>query len=337
LSTKANKVGINEIANALGISKSTVSRALNNHPKISEATKQKVLKQAQQLGYQPNIPDLISNKESRSVALIIPHSESTYFKDIIAAVRLVCQQNDFGLFVCQSAYDLQEERRCINQIKALDFSALVYVSHTNSHQVEELDYLIKQGFPISVIHHNQLKNPVSTVILDVHQSFHDSIEHLKNNGAQKIGLVISEKENALNAQINSLFEEMLAKMDLEYDSSLVFLNSYKEDKLNRVLSQIFSENNYPDALIFSSYNQAFKAWQYINSLKLDTGKVLIMSIDSSDLRDYAKPNISYLQLQGSKLGSKAARLVFEQITKPTKASTKVYFSRLIIKSSSLKV
>ena len=337
MSNKTNKVGISEIAAALGISKSTVSRALNNHPKISEATKQKVLKQAQQLGYQPNIPDLISNKESRSLALLIPHSDNTYYKDIIQSARAICRQNDFSLFICESAYDIQNERKCIKQIQALDFSGLIYVSHTKSKEVEELEYLIKQGFSVSVIHHNLMTNSVSTVILDVHQSFNDSILHLKNNGAKSIGLIINEEENALCAHINGIFEETLQKMDLKYHPDFVFSTAYGDEQLSSILNRLFGGSKSPDALIFSSYNQAFKTLQQIDSLKEKDDKVLIMSINSSDLREYAKPNISYLNLQGTKLGKKAAQLVFEQIARPIKAATKVYFSRLIIKSSSLKV
>ncbi len=338
MGTKANKVGINEIAAALGISKSTVSRALNNHPKISEATKQKVLKQAQELGYTPNIPDLISNKDSRSIALIIPHSKNTFFAEITESVRNSCNQIKYSLFICESHFDIETERQCIEQIKTLDFQALIYVAHKETQELESLDYLSKTGFPLSIIHENHLKSHVPTIILDVHQSIYDGIKHLKSNEAKTIGLIIDEKENAVCDQVSDLFESMLKQEDLNYNPDLVYSQSYNEETdIAQILNTLFANKITPDALIFGSYNNAYKALQFLNINRITKKEVLIMSINSSPMMHYAKPNISYLQLQGTKVGNEAARLIFKQLNKAPKSSTKVFFSRLIIKSSSLKV
>jgi len=338
LNKKSNKVGINEIAEALGISKSTVSRALNNHPKISEATKQKVLKQAHQLGYTPNIPDLISNKESRSVVLLLPHTKNIFFNEIIESVRAACELKQYSLFVCESNYDIAVEAKCIDQIKALGFQALIYVAHGNTEQLEGLDYLAKSGLPISIIHENHLKSTVPTVILDVHQSLFDGIKHLKSNDAQRIGLIIDEEENSICGQVNGFFKNMLIDEGLTYYPEFIYNQAYKDTiNIPLLIDQMFSEETVPDALIFGSYDYAYKAFQYLNAKQLNVDPVLIMSIHSSKLMNFAKPNITYLHLQGLKLGSEAARLVFKQLNKAPKSSTKVFFSRLIIKSSSLKV
>jgi len=337
LSIKGNKIGINEIATALGISKSTVSRALNNHPKISEATKQKVLKQAQQLGYQPSIPDLISNKESQSIALVIPHSENIFFTEIISSVREACKLKNYSLFVCESHYDIATEKKCIEQIKALEFKALIYVAHHKTEDLESLNYLAKAGFPVSIIHESPLKSSVSTVILDVHQSFYDSILHLKSNGAERIGLIIDEKENSICHQVEELFEPMLKKEELKYNPDFVCLNDLGTLNIQSTIDRFFAGKQKPNALIFNSYNHAYKAYQYIKMKRLSEEEVLIMSLNSSQVMHYAKPNITYLQLQGAKLGNEATKLVFRQINKGPRTSTKVFFSRLIIKSSSIRV
>jgi len=336
LKDKANKVGINEIAAALNISKSTVSRALNNHPKISDATKKKVLKQSKQLGYQPNIPDLMSNKESSSIALIIPHSKNAFFSDIIKSVREYFNTEGYSIFVCESNYDTDIEHRCIEQIKSLNFQALVYVSHKKSKNLEILNHLVKQGFPLSLIHENQIESPVSTVILDIHQSFSDSINHLKLNGAKRISFIISEKNNAITKQANSLFKTMLENENLEYLPELIIDSAKYDDDINAIVDELFENKLKPNALIFDSYSQAFKAHQAINDFYPEyKNKILIMSINSNDLMLYARPNITYLNLQGNKMGEEAAKLVVKQIKEVVKPSTKVLFSRLIIKSSSI--
>jgi len=335
---KASKVGINEIAEALGVSKSTVSRALNDHPKISKETKQKVLFQAQQLGYEPNVPNLISNKESHAIALIIPHSKNTFFSEIITSIREICDANKYSLFVCESNYDIGIEKKCIEQIKSLGFQAMIYVAHKDSEKLNDLEYLIKVGFPLTVVHESHLKNAASTVILDVHQSFYDSIQHLKSSGAKNVALVVSEKRNSICQQVTSLYEPMLESEGLNNVKYDIPKSDLESKNVQLIIDNLFSGDNQPDSIIFNSYDMAFRAWHIINDANSVIQKdVRIMSLNSNSLMLNAKPNITYLQLQGVKVGQEVAKLTFKQINKNSKPSTQVFFSRLIIKSSSIRV
>jgi len=338
LKDKASKIGINEIAKALGISKSTVSRALNDHPKISKETKQKVLFQAQRLGYEPNVPNLISNKESHAIALIIPHSNNSFFSEIISSIKEVCSLNNYSLFVCESNYDIGVEKNCIEQIKSLGFQAMIYVAHKDSEKLNDLEYLIKVGFPLTVIHESHLKNAASTVILDVHQSFYDSIQHLKSSGAKSVALVVSENRNSICQHVLSIYEPMLESEGLDNINYSVSKNDLENKNVQAIITSLFSSENQPDSIIFNSYDMAFRAWNIINDVHSVIEKdIRIMSLNSNSLMLNAKPNITYLQLQGIKVGQEAANLTFNQINKNAKPSTQVFFSRLIIKSSSIRV
>ena len=332
----ANKVGISEIADAIGISKSTVSRALNNHPKISIETKQKVLKHAQRLGYKPNIPDLISNKKSKSIAIIIPHQQSLYLSNIIVSAREYAASKGYSLFVCESNYDLEIERMCIEQIKSLGILSLIYVAHNKSEELEQIDFLAKENFPLIIIHEMPLKNDVSTVMLDVHQSLFDGIKHLKSNGATRPALIIDEVDDSVNKQVASLYESMVEDLDMDYSKDNVITSSDNKLEIVEAVNRLLSMKVPPNAIIFGSYTNAYRAWHIINERKDIKENILLMSINSNSLMLNAKPNITYLNLQGAKLGTEAARQAIKQIKKKDEISTKVYFSRLIIKSSSIK-
>jgi DNA-binding LacI/PurR family transcriptional regulator len=131
---------------------------------------------------------------------------------------------------------------------------------------------------------------------------------------------------------------MLEKEDLKYYPELKIKLSMSDNDIISIIDDLFENDMKADAIIFDSYCQAFKAYQYINDAysKYDSN-ILIMSLNSNDLMLHAKPNITYLNLQGSKMGEEAAKLVFKQINGNTKANTKIMFSRLIIKSSSISI
>ena len=81
---KKSRTTITEIAKELGISPSTVSRALNNHPAISKKTKRAVVKLAKKLNYQPNLLALnLLNKKTNTIGVIVPEITSYFFSSII--------------------------------------------------------------------------------------------------------------------------------------------------------------------------------------------------------------------------------------------------------------
>jgi LacI family transcriptional regulator len=71
---------VQEIADEISISASTVSRALNNHPKISQATKEKVWEAAKKLGYQPNIPAYMNSDKTKTICFMVPDLSTSFYR-----------------------------------------------------------------------------------------------------------------------------------------------------------------------------------------------------------------------------------------------------------------
>jgi len=330
-------IRIQDLAEKIGTSASTVSRALNDHPKISVAMKQKVLDMAIQLGYKPSIPSLMSENETKTIALILPNITSSYYSEIIKAVKQHVEENSYALFICETDYQAQKERFFFEQIELMKMQGLIYLAHKNSDEQEILEIFAKKKFPMVFIHENKLKEKVPTVILDVYQSLSEAVEHLKSNEAKNISLLIDDVQNPVYAQVEELFLQLVEKDEEGAKTSSVFHINSEDDFILKQLDAVLRNNQTFDALIISSMRMAYAVQQIVNKASIDSKKLLLISLTKDAFDGFARPKISYFNLRGDQIGGAAAKLLFKQIKNGMKAESKAFFSRLIIKSSSMKM
>src|SRR5699024_4740294 len=100
---KKKSATIDDIANELNINISTVSRALKDHPKISDATKKKVLETAQKLNYSPNnIATALARGRSNVVGVMVPSIDEVFFASAIHGIVKVVKKNDYRVIISQS-------------------------------------------------------------------------------------------------------------------------------------------------------------------------------------------------------------------------------------------
>ena len=119
-------VRMKDIANALEVSIVTVSKALNNDPRISEATRVKVLACAHKLGYRTNLAakSLVTGR-SKTIGLIVPDLFHGFFSEVAASMAEVLRRNGYGLMIASSRDDSEFEREEVRQMLSRRVDALV--------------------------------------------------------------------------------------------------------------------------------------------------------------------------------------------------------------------
>src|SRR5678816_2645458 len=106
---KKEKTTIHDIARKLNITASTVSRALNDNPRISDATKKAVQRAAQKLNYHPNhIAAALRNGRSNIIGVIVPTVDRSFFSSVVRGIEEIANQARYNVMICQS-YDLYEK------------------------------------------------------------------------------------------------------------------------------------------------------------------------------------------------------------------------------------
>lgn len=149
---KRKRVSITDIARALHITPSTVSRALNGGPKISEKTRQAILELAEKWGYRPNpfAKSLLYNK-TYNIGLIIPEFTHHFFSQVLRGIESITYEKDYHLIICTSDNHFHKEKKSVQALLDMRVDGLLAAIGNNSNSFDHFQEIVDVGVPFVLI------------------------------------------------------------------------------------------------------------------------------------------------------------------------------------------
>src|SRR5688572_26892613 len=129
---RKSKTTIHDIAKTMSITASTVSRALNDHPRISEETKKSVLRVAEELNYQPNhIAAALRKGRSNILGVVVPNADRSFFSSVVRGVEEVAHKSHYNVMICQTHDDYKKEIHTIDVLMRAQVDGII-ISHAKT-------------------------------------------------------------------------------------------------------------------------------------------------------------------------------------------------------------
>src|SRR5258707_6973891 len=249
-----NQVTIKDIARELGISPSTVSRALKDHPDISPETKKAVNQLAEKLNYQPNIVALnLRQRKTNTIGIIIPEIVHFFFSTVISGIEDIAYQAGYNVIIAQSNESYQRE---VTDMKALFNSRVDGMLLSLSRETTNFDHIesiISKGVPI-VFFDRMYKNPnTSNVIVDDYIGAKKAVLHMIDQGCKHIAHLMAAPN--LMISINRLkgYEDALKEKNIETNPDwIAHCNAGNFEEGKRVTFELLALKNRPDAIFASN-------------------------------------------------------------------------------------
>lgn len=166
---KKRHITIHDIARELGISASTVSRALNNNPRISAATRDKVQKMAASWGYLPNVmASSLRKGKGNTVGVIVPNINRSFFSNIIGGIEEKLSLAGFNLMICQSNESLRKEKEALQTLMNARVDGIMMSLSMETNDYAHLEQLLKRG--IRMVFFDRVPETPATdaVVIDDH-------------------------------------------------------------------------------------------------------------------------------------------------------------------------
>lgn len=342
---KFNQVTIKDIARELGISPSTVSRALKDHPDISVQTKKAVNELAEKLNYQPNIVALnLRQKKTNTIGVIIPEIVHFFFSTVISGIEDVAYTAGYNVIIAQSNESYQRE---LTDMKALFNSRVDGMLISISRETEKYDHIesiISKGMPI-VFYDRMYNSPTSSkVIVDDYAGAKEGVKHLIEQGCKRIAHLNGNPNLIISIDRLRGYKDALEESGLKYDESLVVgvpSGTFEEGKIG--MNKILSLNPMPDAVFAGNDPMAMGAMMAIKEKGLKIpDDIAILGFSNWFFGELMEPSLTSIDQPGFEMGQEAARLLIRQIEMKDKEDfdpqpeTKILKTRLIIRNSSLK-
>ena len=184
---KNKKATIHDIARALNIDSSTVSRALNNSLRVTQKTKDKVIAKANELGYQRNhLASNLRKSKTYTLGVIVPRISRHFFSSAIAGIEETAYQAGYNVVICQSLEELDREKKIAETLLANRVDGVLISISMETNNYEHLLALRQRNIPIVFFdRHCDIPDSSNVLIDDFHAGF-NATEHLILNGSKHI-------------------------------------------------------------------------------------------------------------------------------------------------------
>lgn len=328
-----------DIARELGVSPSTVSRALKDHPYISQSTKDKVKKTAAKMGYRRNaLAAGLRNRHSNSIGLIVPRISMYFQSTVITAIQNTIHSLGYNLIICQSndSYPLEKElvnTLCSSRIEGVIVSCTVYTT----------DFSHFKAFTdnqIPIVFYDRVPHDFRAHIVhgDDFQGGYQVGKHLIGQGCRDIAFINGVLSSNLYQERLAGFKAALKEANLSWKKSRNFSHELTVENAEKTIRKIFSKKPFPDALFCANDTTAIEALQIARKLNIKIPKDLKLVGYSNDPRtDITWPGITSVEQFPADMGKIAARKLIELVQNPELSGKQVKTVtpiKLIIRDSS---
>jgi LacI family transcriptional regulator len=338
---RSNQTTIKDIAKALNISPSTVSRALKDHPDISEKTKKAVNELAKNLKYRPNAIALsLRSSKSNTIGVIVPQLVHHFFSSIIDGIENVANEAGYNVIISQSneRYDKEVANTQTMLLSRVDGLLVSLTKETND--ISHFLSIIEEEIPVVFFDRAPDDVPADKVIVDDFEGASFATQHLIDQGCKRIAHFSAPSHLSIGKERIAGYKNALKKNGLTLDESLIIPCDNYDTALIET-ERLLSSENPPDAIFAVNDSSAAAAINVAKKKKIKVPRDLaVIGFGMELIAEMTDPKLSSVDQHGYKMGRKAMELLLQRIRsddkQPVIHRTEIVPTRLIIRESSLK-
>lgn len=334
-----SEVNIKYLAEKLGLSPSTVSRALNDSYEISQPTKDRVNQLAKALNYQPNpFARSLREQKSKTIAVIIPERINNFFSQVIDGIEEITQQYGYHLLVYSTHENVETEKRIISYLLNGRVDAIVMSVSSQTKNIDHLQTVFNKGVPIIFFDRICQEIPTTKFITNDYENGYKATFHLIEKGCKKIYFLLLSKEISIGRERLRGYLDAMKASSLSFDESWVIQCAQKEEENIRLISGFLYGMDRPDGIVASVEKLAIATYYAARETKLQMPKDFRMiSFSNMRIAGLLQPSLTTISQPALKIGMECAELLMKKLTKPNQPALEdriiVLPSQIILRES----
>jgi LacI family transcriptional regulator len=342
---KFETVTIKDIARALGLSTSTVSRALRGSYEISPETKKLVLEYAEKINYRPN-PIALSLKErkSRSIGVVVSEIANTFFSQAINGIESIAYNRGYHVIISQSHESYEREKVTVQHLASRSVDGLLVSLSNETTDLSHLKQLHDKGLPM--VFFDRITDEINThkVTANNVKGAFDATEHLIKKGFHRIAHVTNSPNLSITKERLQGYKEALEKNNLPYDEKLVhycFHGGMIYAEIEDEIQKMFSAKNKPDAIVTASDRITTSCMTALKAAgKKVPQDIAIIGFTNTNIADLFNPPLSAIRQPAFDMGQTATEMLIQIIESKrpvTEFQTRILETELFVRESSDKL
>ncbi|WP_093920785.1 LacI family DNA-binding transcriptional regulator [Sunxiuqinia elliptica] len=340
---RKSKVSIKEMAERLGVSPSTISRALQNHPSIGKKRTAEVHKLAKKLGYYPNsVASNLRRNRTNLIGVIIPRIDRYFQSSAIAGIEEVASKAGYYVIIFQSNNSYEREKENARMLLSSQADGVIACLAMETDNYDHLAVFKDNNVPL--VFFDRVCDEIEThkVIIDDFGAAMKATEHLISIGCKRIAHIAGNQKVAIFRDRLRGYQEALRKHQLEQSEKLIY---YTED-LSRMegeqaVAHFLESDAALDGIFCSNDTSAISAIQTITKQgKKVPEDIAVVGFSNTPTSLIVSPALTTIDDHAFEMGQAAARLLIRQIDEKqeTVASETITIRNdLVVRESTMKI
>lgn len=334
------QITIKDIAKELGISPSTVSKALKGHHDISSSTKQSVKELAEKWNYKPDqIALSLKSGLSKTIGVIVPEIVHYFFSTVIGGIEDLAYDSGYNVMFCQSSESYAREVKAIETLLSNRVDGILVSLSKETVNCDHFRKIQENG--ISLVFFDRICGDLDTdkVIVDDEEGAYKAVKHLIDTGCRNIVHFAGPPNLSIGKNRRDGYERALREHNIPLDSDNIMRCDSMEDAANLVPG-LLNRVNRPDGIFAVNDLTAASAMKIVINMGLKVPRdISVVGFTSGLISEVTNPTLTSVEQHGYQIGKEAVRLLIERLENKNDlpSQTKIIKTELVIKGSTRKM
>ena len=312
---KDHQVTIKDIARALNISTSTVSRAMRNMPDVNQATKKAVLALAEELDYFPDSIALsLVKKKTNTLGVIVPDLITHFFSSAISGIQEVAAQAGYNVMIAHSLESFETEKKNVHTLISSRADGLIISCTVDTQTTEHFQTIVDRGIPLVFFDRVPEEMEVTKVTIDDHEGARMAVEHLIKAGYRRIAHISGPTTLSICRRRILGYTDTLKAHNIPVEENLIFDSKLKDENVKEITRALINSASPPDAILCVNDLVALVAMIVIKEAGLRIpDDIALIGFGNEPVTSWVHPTLSTINQFPQDLGRFAAKEILDQL------------------------
>lgn len=333
-----HRVSLKDLAQELGVSIATVSRALHSSPEIGKDMQERVKELAKRLNYRPNpFAQSLRKEAPRVIGVVVPNLVTHYYAAVLDGIEDEARRAGYSVISANTHERCEDEVKAVDNFISLHVVGIVACLAQNTTDYSHFEVLSDLGIPLVFFGRTCMTDRFSSVTANGDEAAQQATQHLIDTGSRRIAFIGGPNHLDMVRRRKHGYLEALRDNRIPIERELVMCDKIDYDIALSNTTVLLQRPNRPDAIVAFNDILLFAAFNAIKQqgLRIPDDVALIGFTDDVHAQ-YTTPRLSAIEDQSFRMGQKACQLLLQNIGGDTKVRKEIVPQKLVIRDTSAK-
>lgn len=333
-------ITIKDIARELGVSVSTVSRALQNNPAISLEKREQIQQFAVEHHYKPNTAATALRTaqpvKSRLIGVVLPQFSHYYFSCILTAIEESCASQGYSVIAAQTGDTYEREVKAMEQLRSQHVAGIIISQAKDTNDYSHFQSAIDEGIPMVFVDRICTGIRTSRVVVDDYAAAYSATEHLINGGCTRIAFLGTTMHLEISKNRYNGYRDAMRKHQLDIENNLVRQCDNRE-QAEELTPTLMALENHPDGFFAINDDTALGVLYTCKRLGYRVPQDVSICGFADGIRARScEPQLTTVEQRGERVGIEATQVLFDTIEgriEPGKFVNRIVKTKLVVRGT----